>query len=701
MTLGLRAKILLIATGALLVSMGAVIAVSNYVFNREYTSALQSRSAAIATGLKVQLERVLQLGIPLDNLIGFEEQLAEAVTAYQGIDYAMVAAPDGRILFHSEAGRQGRIVDEPEVLDAVRSGKQATVPHRSPSTGHRDYGVIVPVTDLQGAHLASVVVDFPAGIITGKAAAMAAFNLGAGAVFLVGGVIALVVGLSLFVTSPLTRLIGAIESIRRDTADLSHRIQVSSRDEIGRLARAFNSLMEDLQATTVSKTELEKAMHEIKHAATHDALTGLPNRNLMRDRLIGALAYARRYGRHTTVVYIDLDDFKVINDSLGHDMGDTLLKTIADRLSACVREVDTVSRVGGDEFVILLFDQPEEGKGIVPVLERVQESIRKPIAISGREYNITPSMGFAIFPQDGADADTLVPNADVAMYRAKELGRNNFQAYSNTMRVRLAERLAVHNGLLRAIEQHELLVYYQPQADLRTGKIVGAEALVRWRHPDRGLVPPDRFIPVAEETGLIAPIGEFVLRTACAQTRDWQSQGLPSIRIAVNLSPRQFWEPKLPKVVQKALHDAGLEPSYLELELTESLVMRSVEEAVKTMKAFRAMGVGLAMDDFGTGYSSLSALQRLPLNRLKIAQAFMRDVPSHPDSVAIAQAIISLGHTLKLTVIAEGVETAEQLEFLRANGCDEIQGYLLGKPMPPEQLAELLAARGGTVKPLA
>jgi EAL domain-containing protein (putative c-di-GMP-specific phosphodiesterase class I) len=317
--------------------------------------------------------------------------------------------------------------------------------------------------------------------------------------------------------------------------------------------------------------------------------------------------------------------------------------------------------------------------------------VAQPVALAGHEYTLTASIGFAVFPQDGADAETLLRNADEAMYRAKELGRNNFQAYSADLHARFTERLALHNGLRRALENDEFLVYYQPQADLCSGRIVAVEALVRWKHPEQGLVSPDRFIPAAEETGLIAPIGEYVLRTACAQARAWQAAGMP-LRVAVNLSPRQFWQPQLSLVVEDALRESGLDPIWLELELTESLIVRSVEEAVRTMHALRRMGIGLAIDDFGTGYSSLSSLKRFPINRLKIAQQFLREIPADADSVAIAQAVIALGHNMRLSVIAEGVESAAQLAFLRENGCDEIQGYLLSRPVPAEEVPALLRA---------
>ncbi len=437
-------------------------------------------------------------------------------------------------------------------------------------------------------------------------------------------------------------------------------------------------------------TEARQMTAQLEHLASHDVLTCLPNRIMMRDRLNKALAHARRYGGQATVVFVDLDHFKIINDSLGHDQGDIFLRTIADRLSHCVREVDTVTRFGGDEFIIVLFDQPKDDDTLIAVLERIQQCIRQPVILEGREYSVSSSMGFAIYPRDGLDAETLLRNADRAMYRAKDQGRDSFQPYSEELHLHVTERLQLHNDLRRALERDEFIVHYQPQADLHGGNIIGVEALVRWRHPNRGLVSPREFIDAAEETGLITSIGEFVLRTACAQGKAWQDIGLPPLRVAVNLSSRQFWQPDLLETVERSLRDSGFNPRFLELELTEGLILKGVDDAVRTMRILRRMGIDLAIDDFGTGYSSLAYLKRFPIGRLKVAQAFLHDIPADPDSAAIARAVISLGHSLKLKVIAEGVETQEQLEFLEAAGCDEMQGYLVSKPLPRDEVTELL-----------
>jgi len=429
--------------------------------------------------------------------------------------------------------------------------------------------------------------------------------------------------------------------------------------------------------------ERKRYQEELERQANYDALTGLPNRHLLNDRLKQAV-FAQRNARSIAVVFIDLDHFKVINDSLGHNFGDEVLRHVGERLTAAVRDGDTVARLGGDEFVLILSDQTREDV-IFRTMRRLIGKVSEPIMIGERELNITCSAGISLYPQDGPDVQTLLKNADAAMYRAKSQGRNTFQFYTAEMNELANERLTMEQSLRRAIDRDELLLHYQPRLNLRTGKVDGVEALVRWQHPQRGLVYPDRFIPLAEETGLIVPIGEWVLRSACAQGRAWRKQGYSPV-ISVNLSQRQLWGGGLVRLVADVIAKTGM-AEHLELELTESMVMHDAENVITTMQGLKAIGVRLSVDDFGTGYSSLSYLKRLPLTALKIDGSFVRDTTTGgPDEGLIAKAIISLGHSLHLKVVAEGVETPEHRKFLEAHDCDEIQGYLIAKPLPPQQV---------------
>jgi diguanylate cyclase (GGDEF)-like protein len=439
--------------------------------------------------------------------------------------------------------------------------------------------------------------------------------------------------------------------------------------------------------------ERKRYQVQLEHQANYDALTGLPNRNLLYDRLHQAL-FMQRAPHAVAVVFIDLDHFKFVNDSLGHSMGDKLLQGMAERLRSVLREGDTVARLGGDEFVLILNDQASE-EVIFRAMQRVADRLAEPIQIEGREMTLTCSAGISLYPQDGSDVDTLLKNADTAMYRAKEHGRSNFQFYTAEMNERVTERLAMEGALRRAIERREFALHYQQRVDLATGVVVGAEALVRWLHPEWGMVRPARFIPLAEETGLIVPIGEVVLREACRQARAWLEEGLPPGVVSVNLSARQFRQEGLVRTVSRVLEETRLDARHLELELTESMVMHNVEAAVATLQGLKSLGVALSVDDFGTGYPSLAYLRNLPIDKLKIDRSFVRGIGAgeQRDDGVLAQAIISLGHNLNLRVVAEGVETDAQVRFLKRHGCDEVQGFYYGEPVAPAQHAKLLVPR--------
>jgi diguanylate cyclase (GGDEF)-like protein len=444
--------------------------------------------------------------------------------------------------------------------------------------------------------------------------------------------------------------------------------------------------------------ERKRYQVQLEYQANYDALTGLPNRNLLHDRLRQSV-FAQRFVRSIGVVFLDIDHFKFVNDSLGHNAGDKLLQKVAERLSESVRDGDTVARLGGDEFILILNDQTGQ-EVIYRAMQRIIGKVAEPIEVDGQELTVTASAGISLYPQDGPDVETLLKNADAAMYRAKEKGRNNFQFYTAEMNRQVNERLKMEGSLRRALERNELELYYQPRIHVPSGALMGCEALLRWRHPELGLILPERFIGLAEETGLIVPIGEWVLKSACLQARSWQKKGSAPIAVSVNLSMRQFRQEALAGAVDDALRHSGLDPRLLEMELTESLVMQDTETAIRVLARLREIGVEISVDDFGTGHSSLSYLTRLPISALKIDQSFVHDIrgTGGPDEGIVAQAIISLAHNLKLKVIGEGVETQAQFEFLKKHACDEVQGYYFGIPMPVPDFERLAAkpARGGS-----
>ncbi len=435
--------------------------------------------------------------------------------------------------------------------------------------------------------------------------------------------------------------------------------------------------------------------HAVRKLAQQDQLTGLPNRVLLFDRLRQGIAVAARYDRQLALMSINLDRFKQINNSLGHTVGDSLLREVAERLQQGMRGSDTVSRLGADEFVVLL-PEISSTRDVAMIAEKLIANIARPYHIGNEELVIAPSVGISLYPSDGTAPETLLRNADAALYDAKESGGRTFKFFTQEMNTRASERLALEGRLRKALEKGEFQMHYQPQIDLGSGKIIGCEALIRWIHPELGMVPPLKFIPVAEESKLILPIGEWVLQEACRQNREWQKQGFDPIVMAVNLSALQFHQKCLQENIGEALQRSGLDPQFLELEVTESAIMSDADSVLDTMKQLRDMGLEMAIDDFGTGYSSLSYLKRFPVGKLKIDRSFIRDIHEDPDDAAISTAIISLARSLQLKTVAEGIETDPQLDFLRNHGCDQGQGYLFGKPLPAAQFADLLANWGKT-----
>ncbi len=436
-------------------------------------------------------------------------------------------------------------------------------------------------------------------------------------------------------------------------------------------------------------TQARNYERRIEHLANHDVLTGLPNRLLLTDRLQHAIDQSHRAGTQTGVLFMDLNRFKQVNDSLGHDLGDLLLKTIASRLRHLIRESDTVARLGGDEFVLVLADL-DSIETMAAVAEKVLESVAVPINLAGHELNITTSIGGSVFPKDGNDVATLLKHADMAMYQAKELGSASFRFYDPAMNIKILERLLTESALRRALEKNEFIIYYQPRICTRRRAIIGAEALVRWQHPEKGLIAPADFVPLAEEIGMISNLGEWVLREACKQNQAWQKAGLPTIKVAVNLSAQQLRSPGIEKTVASALANSGLNAQYLELEITETSLMQNIDVSFQTLLDIRNTGVSISIDDFGTGYSSLSHIKRLPIDTLKIDKSFIRDIASDRNDAAIVGATIAMARHMDLKVVAEGVTAPSQVRFLMEHTCHEMQGYLFSPPMPPPEMAMML-----------
>jgi len=454
------------------------------------------------------------------------------------------------------------------------------------------------------------------------------------------------------------------------------------RDEDGGMTTHFVSIINDVTARITYEQQLE-------YHATHDGLTGLANRSLLNDRIDQAIARARHGQRLVGVLLLDLDRFKLINDGFGHLPADNLLRAVSERLSSCVRDTDTVARLGGDEFVVVVTDI-EDADDVAIVGAKILRTLAQPLTVEEKEVFVTASIGIAMYPRDGEHGESLLRNADMAMYRVKEHGRNNYRFYAPEMSHMALDRLDMEGNLRRALERDELLVYYQPILSLSTGQVVGAEALLRWNHPRIGMIQPPEFIPLAEETGLIIQLGDLVLHQVCQQIRSWQEAGLPDLRVAINISARQFRQENLAEHVCHVLEKIGIKGSSLEFELTESMVMHDMENTLVTLRELKALGASLSLDDFGTGYSSLSYLKRFPIDTLKIDRSFVRDINADSDDAAIAHAVIAMAHSLGLQVIAEGVEDEAQLELLRGYQCDRFQGYLFSRPVPAEEFTLIL-----------
>ncbi len=504
-----------------------------------------------------------------------------------------------------------------------------------------------------------------------------------------------------------TAPLGALAAVHTDSRSRFDAAQVDALCTLAGLASLTLRKAGEAEAELRREiTQREQAEERIRYLAYYDALTGLPNRQFFKERLRQAMHQADRDGRMVGMLLLDLDAFKEVNDTLGHGVGDLLLQSVGERLANCVRTVDSVSRpggdnppeavsrFGGDEFTVLL-QNVRNVHEVANVAERILKALEDPFVLEGHELFIGASIGISLYPSDSQEADGLLRCADMAMYRAKERGKNNHQCFTESMNADVVKRITLANALRKALKREEFVLYYQPQLETRTRRVVGVEALIRWQNPELGMVPPGEFIEVAEQTGLIVPIGDWVLRSACHQNKRWQAAGLPAVRVAVNVSGVQFKRQRLTEGVAAALRESGLDPQYLELEITESAMMEDEEEAAQTLRELKEMGLRVALDDFGTGYSPLSYIKRFPVDTVKIDRSFIGEIDSDPDAQAIATAIIAMARALNLKVVAEGVETAEQERTLREQGCDEVQGYLYSPPVPPDEIPAFLRRATG------
>ncbi|MBI1892228.1 MAG: EAL domain-containing protein [Burkholderiales bacterium] len=510
-------------------------------------------------------------------------------------------------------------------------------------------------------------------------------------IVIVGAVSALLCVLLEKLLAPLNAARRAMQRMSEGKKPLSS-LQVVRNDEIGKMIHHFNKLIAERNAT-------EEKLEYLSH---HDVLTGFPNRLLVQSRFPHALAYAESQGLRVALLYLDLDNFKSINDSLGHAAGDEVIKMVALRLRECVNSTHMVSRLGGDEFLIVLRNVADTAE-IENIMNGILEELTQTLLYEGREISTSVSIGAAVYPEDGRDFDSLCKKANTAVVQAKESGRNTYRFFDMNMNVDAVERLMLRGHMKRALERNEFVLHYQPQVDLDTGAVIGAEALVRWQHPEFGLLPPGLFISIAEDSGLIVPIGEWVLREACAQAAEWQKNGLPALVMAVNLSAAQFRRGNLERTLIDALTESGLSPEYLELELTESILIKDTDNVLQQVKRLKSLGIKLSIDDFGTGYSSLAYLKKFAVDKIKIDQSFVRDLANNADDGAIVKAIIQMARSLNLRTIAEGVEHERTLEHLRLHQCNEAQGYHFSKPMPKAKFAMFLeaAAAAGHARPSA
>lgn len=640
---------------------------------------LGEQSIAQASGLAKTLAANSASWVLSNDLEGLSEVL-QSQASYPGLRYAMVVRPHGRVVAHTDREQAGLYLQDElsrSLLDGPALPKLLLADRKLVDTAHP----ILANGELVGWARVGI---SQSAITTGLWEITRDGILYTLVAILVGSVFAFLMARGL--TQGLQRLVAVADGIREGRRDM--RADSARQDEIGQLGKNLNQM---LDALAQRERDLSAAQADVQHLATRDTLTQLPNRLLLMDRLGQAILTAQREHHALALLVIDLDRFKTINDSLGHHIGDQLIQQVAGRLSNCIGAGDTLARLGGDEFVVVRSEIAQPGEA-GHLAQRINEELSQPCWIEGHELNSSCSIGISCYPDDGNDAQTLLRNADTAMYHAKEGGRGDFEFFSSDMNRRAVQRLKLENELRNALLRDEFRLLYQPQVDMRSGQVVGAESLIRWHHPEMGVVAPTDFIPVAEETGLIREIGAWVLREACRQQLRWCAAGLPPLRIAVNLSVRQV-EPGLVDLVSRVLSDTGLDARYLDLEITESLLMHNLNENIAVLRRVSACGAQISMDDFGTGYSSLSSLKLFPVQTLKIDRSFVRDLVDDQDDANIVRSIVAMAHSLGLRIIAEGVESEAQLGYLRELGCDEYQGYLFSRPMAAEAFQALFADR--------
>ena len=633
-----------------------------------------------ATGAPPTLRGYLALTIDLEELVS---HVGNDVIGNTG--YMLVTNRKGNALIQPEIVTIEESVLR-DTLETIAARPYRDEPVKSVYSGQSVYVKGIPL--LNDLHLLAVLPEQEITQIRNRLA-LSVMAIMLGTILVAAGTLFLV--LQQLVIRPIHRLGVLASEIGRGNLDIESGL--NSNDEIGKLATAFEAM----------SGSLRQSDEKIRYVAYHDTLTGLPNRAMFQEYLNHVIAHARRIRSQFALLFLDIDDFKRINDTLGHETGDRLLQEVTDRLSTCLRDADYVARMGGsdapdeflarlggDEFIILLPDiSGQHAPGALA--HRLIEALSRPFLLEDHEFHISASIGITLYPTDGKKGHELVKNADIAMYHAKELGKNNYQYYLESMNTLAHERLALENKLRRALEKDELCLYYQPQLEAATGRIAGMEALLRWFDPDHGAIPPDTFIPIAENSGLIIPIGEWVIKEACRQAKAWQTAGVGKIVVSVNISAVQFARQNVPEVIHAALIESGLPPALLEAEITESVIMDQPERAVEQLSALKEQGISIALDDFGTGYSSFSYLHRFPIDTLKIDRSFISDICTETQHAEIVAAIIAMSHILKLRVVAEGIEDEDQLRLLTDKDCDLVQGFLFCRPLPANEIAQLLA----------